>query len=152
MKLIKAHACLPLLVALGLALAACGRSVPEPAPISLSEPAGAVVLRIAVGPVGPEQLSQWIALYQQARPSTQVRVQSTSAEQAQALLASGALDLALLDEQPIAFYRGVLTATRVAAELVATPATVHVTASTRALVPASDPVIQGQTAAQSTCN
>ena len=105
-----------LLGLLTLALTACGPVAPLPSPNPSPVPIPAIVLKIAAGPAGQEQLRKWIVRYQEVRLDTRTEVQQASVGQAQALLARGGVDLALLDEQPADVYRGVLTATRVAWE------------------------------------
>jgi phosphate transport system substrate-binding protein len=107
------HALAILILAL---LAACG---PTPAPTPAPTPTPALVLTIVSVPDTRPQLAGWIALYEDNHPGVALEVRADTFARAQEALVQGTADIALLDQEPLLYYRGMLTATRVAAEPIA---------------------------------
>ncbi len=111
------HTIAILLLIVPLAAAACGDPATAPTPAPTGTPA--LELRIAAVPTAPDRLERWCSLFQEEYPGVALAVLPASAAEAQEALAQGRVDLAYLDQPPDPFYRGVLTATRVASEPIA---------------------------------
>lgn len=99
-----------------LAIHACGEgTAPPPTP----SPQPAERWTVATVPAGTVQLERWSAAYRRDRPDVALEIESLPPGQAQEALARGAVELALLDQEPAPSYQGVLTATRVASQSIA---------------------------------
>ena len=94
-------------------LAACGTTPTLPPP-----PTPTPVLVLTVGAVSGVQphLAEWIAVYQDNHPGVALEVLPDTLTRVQDSVARGTADIALLDQEPLPYYYGVLTATQVAEE------------------------------------
>lgn len=109
-------ACGALFVALAV-LVACAPATPLPMPA----PTPTSVLRLTAAAVPSAQihLMAWIRHYEENHPGVVVEMRLDTFARVQEALAGGSVDIAALDQEPLPYYHGVLTATRVADEPIA---------------------------------
>ena len=112
----QAASCLFALLLLTL-LAACAPATVLPTPAPTPTP----VLRLTAVTVPGAQihLLTWIRLYEENHPGVVVEMRADTFARVQEAVAGGSVDIAALDQEPLSYYQGVLTATQIADEPIA---------------------------------